>query len=419
MKKNVLLLVNQMHTGGAQRTVSNLSLALDMEYNTYVAIFNDLGKTDFPTGGKLIKVKLPFDKKTSQNGTVARFVRFLALIFKIRSLKKKYKIDVAVSFMEASNLVNLLSARKEKTILSVRTNLSAEMKDIARMRVLLPLVNRLYNKAFRIVCPSEGVRLDLIQNFSIHPEKVKVFYNFIDQALVNKQVNEDINTDFFKQLFKYPVVINIGRFAFVKGQRYTIECFAKLHEIRPDAKLVLLGDGELKEDLINAARNHSLVVCDAVQSQQVAAVSNAQVFFLGAQKNPFRFLAKSNVLVCTSRYEGFPNVLIEAMACGLPVISTDCPNGPREILLSEQEAATSDNLPCFGKYGVLMPPVGTTDPADFDSQLWADTISRVMSPELNEHYRLQSLARIVDFGKDVIITDWIRLINGADQDSFN
>ena len=121
----------------------------------------------------------------------------------------------------------------------------------------------------------------------------------------------------FQELFSFPVVINVARLEEQKGQEYLIRSFVRIKKEIPLTKLVILGEGHLEHKLRDLAKGLGL---------------EQDVVFLGWQKNPFKFLAYSKVFVLSSLWEGFPNTLLEAMALGLPVISTDCPSGPNEII---------------------------------------------------------------------------------------
>src|SRR4051812_21321337 len=108
MKKNLLFIVDQLHRGGSQKVVANLSNQLEEHCNVHIAIYNDIDKVEFPYKGTLVKIKLPWSDNPSQNNVFARFTRLLYLIIDLRKIKKRYNIEVAISFLEASNIINIL-----------------------------------------------------------------------------------------------------------------------------------------------------------------------------------------------------------------------------------------------------------------------------------------------------------------------
>ena len=152
-KKNLLLLVNQLHGGGAQKVVANLSIYLSEYYNVTLAIYNDTDKVVFHYKGDMVKLSLPYAENTHSNPFHKRLLRSLSLIRQVRKLKKERKIHVTISFMEASNFINVLSRRRDKVIISVRSYLSHEFADMPRLKIFAFFIRLLYNKADRVVVP--------------------------------------------------------------------------------------------------------------------------------------------------------------------------------------------------------------------------------------------------------------------------
>jgi len=179
------------------------------------------------------------------------------------------------------------------------------------------IVRHLYPHADRIIAIAKGVKRDLLDFLSLHSEKVSVVYNAIDIAAIDRLKREEVSHPWFQD--DIPVLLACGRLAFPKNYPLLLKAFTKVQRYIK-AKLLILGEGEEKGSLENLVRE--LRIKD-------------NVIFLGFQRNPYKFMAKSHVFILSSSREGFPNVLIEAMACGLPVISTRCPSGPDEIITNE------------------------------------------------------------------------------------
>jgi glycosyltransferase involved in cell wall biosynthesis len=310
-------------------------------------------------------------------------------ILAIRKIKKQLKPDFSLSFGPEANAMNVLSnfGLKTKTILSIHITEGTYFKNYPFLfkwfhKFVMRFVYRLANK---IVTVSQGVAQDLIENFGVKREKITVIYNFQDLEEINRASLEDLGE--FRNLFlKNKVVISVGRLTPQKGFHYLIEGFKKVVEKHPETILVILGEGELKEELEKLIENLNL---------------EKKVFLLGFQKNPFKFLKNSSIFVLSSMQEGLPMVLIEAMACGLPVIATDCPGGNKEILDPEYNLKVENMR--LAKYGILIPPK--------NSKEISKAISLLLENEnLRKEYSKRSLERARDFSVEKIVPKWLEIL---------
>jgi glycosyltransferase involved in cell wall biosynthesis len=414
-KKNILLLINQLHGGGAEKVMASLSRELAKQYNITFVIYNDITKIAFPFEGKLVRIRLPFAKNPSKNPTYARFIRFIKLIYKLRQIKKQYKIEVAISFLEASNIVNVLSRRDEKLVLSVRSYLSNEFKDDARNKVFRNIIKQLYNRADYVIAPSKLIKHDLVSNFNVKDYKVAVIYNYVDREQIISQREQSINSTGLEQLFHYPVLVNVGRLTNPKGQWFLIPILKNVKRRIPNAKLLILGAGPLKDRILQLADEAGFKCYEGPESfarYDTKQVGDFDVFLPGFQSNIYPFLSRSSVFVMTSVYEGFPNVVIEGMACGLPLISSDCAAGPREIIAPETSIQHTTDSVEYAEYGILL-PVLNEHAQKYKEQiiLWSDVVADVLAnSEISSRLRKQSLIRSDHFEKHVILEKWIDAI---------
>lgn len=216
-KKTVMLLINQLHGGGAQKVIANLSIFLSQSYKVVLVIYNDIEKIGFDYGGELITLKLPYAQDTHTNSFLKRLLRSRALISKLKKIKRQKQVDVSISFMEASNFANVLSRTGEKIILSVRSYLSHEFMDHARLKVFSRFIRLLYNRADHVVVPAQLVKNDLIDNFGVRSEKLSIVYNFTDKEIVERLKLEEI-PHHHESIFRSPVLINVGRVTTSKAQ---------------------------------------------------------------------------------------------------------------------------------------------------------------------------------------------------------
>jgi glycosyltransferase involved in cell wall biosynthesis len=409
MQKNILIVIDQLYKGGAQKVAARLSIELSERYRVVIATYN---RSDamYRYGGEHIFIDLPFSKNPSTNHFIARIIRFVLLIVNLRKIKRRNKIDVAISFLEASNIVNVFSRRKEKLILSVRAHLSREFSDDKRLHIFKTLIRKLYNRAFKVVTPSEEIKVDLVKNFSVREEKITVIYNFINKTDFLKQSSEPVDEPQVIEAFAQgPVLINVGRLTNPKGQWFLPRILKKVQEKVPGTRLIILGAGPLKERIEREALHSKLTTFDGTENKHPFY----DIYLPGFKDNPFPYLRKSDIFVFPSVYEGFPNVMLEAMSCGLPIISSDCFSGPREILAPGTTSKQQFEEIERAEYGMLLPVMNDQD-TDLNTkiELWAEAIIEMLVDEkIRGNYLQKSDMRSADFGKEQIIGDWLKLID--------
>jgi glycosyltransferase involved in cell wall biosynthesis len=230
-------------------------------------------------------------------------------------------------------LAQRLAGVPTRLILSERTHFSTgKAKKEWRKRILGPLMARTYAEADAIVAVSQGVADDLARSLQLPAEAITVLHNPTLAKGFALKAGEPVDHPWFTG--DAEVLINVGRLAPQKDHETLLRAFALVRAGRPGLRLAVVGGGSE-----NALARLQALAGELGVAQAVA--------FLGYQPNPLRYVARAQLFVLSSRFEGFPNVLLEALACGTPVVSTDCPSGPREILDE-------------GAYGELV-PVG--DPA--------------------------------------------------------
>ena len=179
------------------------------------------------------------------------------------------------------------------------------------------LTKRLYPTADIIIAVSKGLRNHILNKLCLSPHKVVTIYNPFNLNEVETQSLKEVDHPWFAS--KIPVIINVARLVKEKNLRLLIRAFKKVTMEKP-AHLVLIGEGPLKPELENLVTRLGL---------------SHSVCFLGFVKNPYRYISKSKVFVLSSRSEGLPSVLIEAMCCETLVVSTNCEFGPKEIIKDE------------------------------------------------------------------------------------
>jgi glycosyltransferase involved in cell wall biosynthesis len=216
-----------------------------------------------------------------------------------------------------------------RIVVSERVHLSTALKDSSpwRQRHFPTLIRRCYPMADVIIAVSAGVADDLAQSAGLSRAAIRVVYNPVVDLDVAERAAEPLDHSWFLPGAS-PVVLGVGRLAAQKDFQTLIRAFAHVRAERP-ARLVILGEGrpEVHAELLALATSLGCA---------------ADVDLPGFVLNPFAYLARASVFVLSSLHEGLPGVLIQALACGCPVVSTDCPSGPAEILDG-------------GRYGSLVP----------------------------------------------------------------
>lgn len=238
--------------------------------------------------------------------------------------------DRILSSLYHANLVAILSSLitgNSKKLYIRQENVLDEISkgDNFRSKLHLLLVKTFYRFSAGIIAISEGVRENFIFNKVVSGQDIATIHNPAFNEDILRQKNEPLQCDFIDKGDR--VFVNVGRLNIAKNHRLLIDVFGKLVESRDETiKLIIVGDGELRSELEQQVMNLGLT---------------ERVFFTGAQTNPYKWLAFAELFVFSSKWEGFGNVVVEALACTGKVISTDCPSGPFEILQG-------------GKYGYLV-----------------------------------------------------------------
>jgi len=351
----VALFLPDLRPGGAERVMLQLAsgfIAAGHEVDLVVVRLVGALAEEIPPGVRLVNLDA-----RSEYTCLPGLLRYL----------RQNNPRALLSTMILANWVVLLAVRltgsQTRVVLRAATTLSRQWRSSAFKKWLERiLVHLLYPHSDGIVAVSQGVAQDLISYAGVPPSHIRVIPNpLISEALLQRSLQPlppgvEISP-------KHPLILSAGRLAPEKDFPTLLRAFAALRRQRP-ARLLILGEGKERKTL--EASIESLGI-------------SGEALLPGYVPNPLAYMRNASVFVLSSIWEGLPNVLIEAMACGCPVISTDCPSGPAEILNG-------------GQYGYLT-PVG-------DAQAIADAIQAVLDgekrlppPEWLEQYRVERVVR--------------------------
>lgn len=241
-----------------------------------------------------------------------------------------------LSALEHTSIVSMWAKRlagvDTRIVAGVHNNLSTDYKTHTswRKRMEFALIRSVYPRVDGLIAVSNGVADDLSSLIGIARERIEVIYNpVVSDDLIDK-ARKPVGHPWFAA-GQSPVILSVGRLTAQKDQAMLLRAFAKVRGTTP-ARLLILGEGEERARLEALARELKI---------------DADIQMPGFVDNPFAYMNKAATFALSSKYEGLPTVLIEALASGARVVSTDCPSGPREILAD-------------GQYGRLV-PVGDVD----------------------------------------------------------
>ena len=337
MKKTVFFTIS-LGSGGAERVISTLLNELAKTSRCYLILIHN--KIDYALDERVCVIDLG---AALQNTGLMRYLRPLWLTYKLARIIKKNGFKQINSFLERPNFINIAASffTGHKAIISQRTMPSSQHAKGLQGRINKALIQLAYPRAAVCIANSKTVARELEKSFGL--QNVVTLANLFNESKIRQMAGEDPKPDLrqdlgldlsldlaqdpapkpVQDLAQSPaqdpapnppsfVFASVGRLDAGKNHAMIIDALKGLN-----AALLIIGSGELESAL----------------RAQIAALGLAgRVRLLGARANPFAYVARADCFVFGSNYEGFPNVIVEALICGAPIISTDCPGGVREIL---------------------------------------------------------------------------------------
>jgi len=410
-KRNLLIIIQHLCRGGAEKCAANLSNLLQNEYNVHIITFfsEELYETSYTYSGSLHCLNQPLPESRLQK--IKNSVNRIAFL---RKFKKQHNIDISVSYLFSADIVNILSKRKDKTIVAISTFLSAN----DALSNKKSWIKTFYGKADLLVALNERGRRDMIDNFNVNADKIHVIPNFYEIKKIHEKYDEEVPE--WENTEKYFKFIQVGRLYYPKGQWHLFRIFKQVVEKVPHAKLAIAGIGEMEDLLTEYADTLGLRVQNLINSEEKQPdFEHHDVVLLGFISNPFRYVKASQAFLFTSVYEGFPNALAEAMICGSTVFSTDCTTGPRELIAPDTDTNASIEYPFHTPYGVLFPAfdgkiIDADEPLLEAEKLWIDSIAAyTKQPETIDKKGENAKSRMKEFDKEEVKNAWIKLLENA------
>jgi glycosyltransferase involved in cell wall biosynthesis len=359
----VLLAIGSLAAGGSERQVLGILKHLDRaryQPELYVVY----------AGGELrdeVPPDVPVHVFTERCGPLRRGfpgaihrarVRDYAAVLAERDIDLTYDRTFHMTLSAAGAVVRRPTPRISVIVSDPQSDFETSRERYAPVKRLL--LKRAYRRADVVAAVSEGVRRRAIDYYGLPPEKVETLANFFDVERIERMAQCDPPPELARREGRFRIVA-VGRLTEAKGYDVLLDALRLVHDRGQGAvELILVGAGPLEDEL----------------RRRIQAASLADhVVLAGFQRNPLPLMRTADLFCLASIYEGMPNVLVEAMLCGVPILATDCESGPREILEG-------------GRFGRLVPPRDPEPLADaicdavVDYPAWSSR-----TPEARDHAR--------------------------------
>jgi len=390
------LLIHSLSHGGAERTICRLSFALSQLGHEVYIILLDGNVIQYEYTGKLINMDTQ-----SSDGFLKKITIVLKRISILKKIKKKHKFDAVISFLENSNIINILSKKKEKCIISIRSY--AEISKTNKEHRTINFINRLiYPRADYIVTVSKLIKHDIHNNYHLKTNRIVCIYNPYNIDEISVFSNQMLSSSDLKFYQSHRVIVSVGSFKYEKGYWNLLKSFYLLKQRISSVGLAIVGDGVDFDKVKLLCKNLSI---------------EDSVLFVGYNSNPYKYIKNAEVYALTSISEGFPNALVEALACGAVVASSDCKSGPREILSPSTDFSLKTASIEWAEYGVLSKAFNDKEdysPFSFteEQKYFSDVIEELLNnTDLADSYRSQSLLCATQFSYERCASEYLKLIS--------
>lgn len=357
--RHIAIYLPSLHGGGAERVMLTLA--------------NGFAARGHRVDLLLAKAEGPYLSEVSDRVNLIDFDRnrVLTSFWPLVSYLRRERPEAMLSALGHANLIAIaaraLARVRTRLVISERNSL-AHLDGTPWMRLFRQLMRWLYPRADRIVAVSRGIARELVEELGVSSQRINAIPNPVDvdriAALAARRPEH-----LWLQPNSVPVILAVGRLEYQKDYPTLLAAFAQLRAQR-DVRLIILGEGSLRPELERRIAEAGLSEC---------------VMLAGFHQNPFAWMAASSLYVLSSQFEGFPNSLVQAMACGTRIVSTNCPTGPGEILED-------------GEWGKLV-PVGNVD-----------ALAEAMAEALDDPSPPDARVRLQEYHPDIVITKYEQML---------
>ena len=371
VKPKLIIFINTLSMGGAERVVSHLLNHLKADFDLHLALYSRQIEYDIPADIPVFDMG-----QTNLEKPLEVFLKIPLFAYRLYRYCRKHNIQTSVAFLNRPCYINalmrVLFSYRGKVIMCERTHQSTILASNSRLFrfVSTKLVSFAYKRADLVLVNSFASKFDLQHHFQVR-KQIQVIYNPVDVDMIRQLSDMNCPFVFEKGIFHF---IAVGGFRREKNLPILLDAFFLIRH-RP-VKLILVGSGVLEASLKQKVQDLGM---------------GGQVHFTGFDNNPYKYIRRSDCLVLTSYVEGFPNVLLEALALEKPVISSDCKSGPRELLAPQSDLhASVESRYELAEFGILTPVNDVT--------ILAEAMRRIMDDQdLREAYTSKAISRARQF----------------------
>lgn len=364
--KKMLIIVPHLGIGGQERIAVQAAEILSQYLDVRLVVFERV-EHEYFTKLPVINLQAP-----AQVSLLKKLWQVCKRNYLLKKLKKEKRVDYVISVGDIANVSNAFSKVKAvKTFMWVHGYGS-----VPQSKKAAALLKMIYKRADKVLCVSRQIAQDMAKVTRLPHSLFQVMYNGYDIEHIQKKSDEHLE-------FSDETIVTVGRLEEVKGHAHLIRAFSELYkQARVKPKLIFVGEGSCEKQLKH--------LCVAQRVEQ-------SVDFVGRMDNPYKYMKNATIVVMSSLHEGFPNVLVEALATGAAIVSVDCLSGPRELLSPSMEKSVNDVV--YGEYGILTPAFKTEMAEENASEnLLAQGMKALLEDEkARETYQKKAVDRAWDF----------------------
>lgn len=407
------MLTASLGYGGSESDFLRLANYLARSTDLTIALFSqDYGNSAYTTAQSSTErqtVLLDAPSRSS-GGVVGKVHRWLRMCNRLVELKQDH--DVTISFLSGPNVLNAVTGDPAKAIVSERGSKAHHVgippfRKWFYLNLLDPLV---YRRVSKVVPASVGYATEIAAVAGPRlAGKIVPIEGIVSTDTLLKQTEAQADSDVERFCFG-PVAVYSGRLDRGKGIDRIIPVFARVLQNIPAARLLVIGDGPLRRDVIGMCTALGLSITESGDP-------DAHVFLAGYRYEPMRHFRLCRLFLFPSEHEGLPNALIEGVASGIPVVAADCPWGPRSILSDPGDLPLAEtiNAPVRLRHGTLMPMLHTAAGA----MSWHAELCEALQRAPQRRSLANRRTAIARFDIEVTGPQWLRLIDDIASDSEN